>query len=165
MSNRFATSPAKREGEFRITNGGTDALLAVLCLAGAALARTAPQERLLIWLASQDQALMGRGVAGFALSDLPWEPATFAADRAFLLTAVEAAKARTGWDRLSYAPPPDRVDANLDGFATLIEALEPADVAWEEDRTPWLGWPAAVIRCPVHGVFQHAEGCIICNDR
>ena len=81
MSNRFATSPDKPEGALRVSNGGTDALLAALCLAGAALARTPQHERLLVWIAGQDQALMGRGVAGFTLAELPWEAATFAADR------------------------------------------------------------------------------------
>jgi hypothetical protein len=161
MSNTFATSPAKRERALRMTNGGTSALLAVLCLAGAALARTAQHERLLAWLASQDQALMGRGVAGFDLSDLPWERQSFGPDRAFLQAVVTGARERLGWERLGYTP---RIDEDLEAFSRLILDLEPTDVAWEEDRTPWLGWPEAIQRCPVHGVFQHAEGCLLCND-
>lgn len=164
MSNRFAISPGRPEGEFRVSNGGTDALLAVLCLAGATLARTREQERLMVWIGSQDQTLLGRGVAGFTLAELPWEPETFDADRTFLLAVVTCARARTRWDRLSYTPRPDWLEADLDAFAHLVEALRATDVAWEEDRSPWLGWPAALVRCPVHDVYEHAAGCIICND-
>lgn len=164
MSNWFTTSTSKREGALRVSNGGTDALLAVLCLAGEARARTPQQERLLIWLASRDQALLGRGMVGFALSELPWEPATFEADRGFLRAVVAAARARTGWERLGYTPRSDWLDADLEAFAALIEALDPSDVEWDADRTPWLGWPGAIARCPVHGVLEHAGGCIVCND-
>ena len=164
MSNRFAISAARREGEFRVSNGGADALLAVLCLAGAVLARTPQQERLMIWLGSQDQALLGRGVAGFTLAELPWELATFDADRAFLQAVVSSAKAHTRWEVLNYTPRPDWLEADLDAFANLLEALKATDVAWDEDRAPWLGWPAEVVRCPVHDVYEHAVGCLICND-
>ncbi|MFN3429907.1 MAG: hypothetical protein ACK46X_08140 [Candidatus Sericytochromatia bacterium] len=139
-------------------------MLAVLCLAGAALARTPQHERLMIWIGSQDQTLLGRGVAGFTLAELPWEPLTFDADRAYLRAVVASAQARTRWDRLSYTPRPDWLEADLDAFAALIEALTASDVAWDEDRSPWLGWPAEVLRCPVHDVFEHAVGCLICND-
>jgi len=164
VSNTFATSATKRDGALHVTNGGADVLLAVLCLAGAGLARTPQHERLLVWLGSQDQTLIGRGVAGFDLSDLPWDPGSFAEDRAFLQAVVAAARARSGWERLGYSPRPDWVMADLEAFGALVAALEPPDVAWDEDRAPWLGWPAKVERCPVHGIFQHAEGCLICND-
>lgn len=164
MSNRFAISTCRHEGEFRVSNGGTDALLAVVCLAGGALAGTPQQERLMIWIGSQDQSLLGRGVAGFTLAELPWEPLTFDADRAFLQTVVLRARARTDWERLNYTPRPDWLEANLDALLRLLEVLEASDVAWDEDRAPWLGWPGEVARCPVHDVYEHAVGCIICND-
>lgn len=164
MSNFFATSSSKTAGSFSISNGGTDVFLAVLCLAGTPLARTPQEVKLMLWLASQDQSLIGRGVAGFDIANLPWEPTDFDANRAFLVSVAAAAKTRVGWDRLDYVPPPDLVDCNLDRFAALILALEPGDVAWDQGREPILGWPEVVQLCAVHGTYQHAEGCLICND-
>lgn len=165
MSNWFGTSPGEPAGGFAISNGGTDLLVAALCMAGTPLARTPQQVRLMVWLASHDQVLLGRGVVGFDLADLPWEPATFDADRRFLLAVVAAARTRRGWERLDYTPPPDLPEANLDRFAALIDALEPADVAWDEDRAPCLGWPEEIRRCAIHDAYEHAYGCVVCNDR
>ncbi|MDB5101420.1 MAG: hypothetical protein JWM80_5841 [Cyanobacteria bacterium RYN_339] len=164
MSNWFGTSPTKPEGRFQATNGATDVLLAVLCLAGAPLAQTPQQIRLMVWLAGQDQTLIGRGVAGFDLCDLPWERPSFAADRAFLLVVAAAAKTRVGWDRLGYTPPPEPLEENLDLFAALAAALEPGDVAWDDDRSPILGWPETIRLCPRHDAYEHAHGCLLCND-
>lgn len=163
MSNRFGTSRAKPEHSFRVSNGGTDVLLAVLVLAGTALARTSQDVRLVVWLASQDQALMGRGVVGFDAAELPWEEATFAADKAFMISVIAAARRRVGWERLGYEPPPDRVEPNLDAFAAAIAALEPVDIDWVDPREPVVGWPEESRRCPVHEAYENVAGCLLCH--
>lgn len=165
MSNHFGTCASKPANAFWVSNGGTDVLLGVLAMAGTPIARTPQEVRLVVWIASQDQALIGRGVAGFDAADLPWEAATFDADKAFLQVVIAAARRRVGWDRLDYVPPPDRVEANLARFAAALAALEPADVAWSDPREPILGWPAEIRRCPTHDAFEHAAGCMLCNDR
>ena len=164
MSNWFGTSDGKPAYGFGISNGATDVLLAAVVMAGTPLARTPQEVRLVVWIASQDQALIGRGVAGFRAAELPWEAATFEADKAFVLGVLAAAKTRVGWDRLGYAPPPDRVDANLDRLAAAFAALGPEDVDWEDPREPILGWPAEIRICPLHRAFEHAAGCLACNE-
>ncbi len=164
MSNFFGTGPAKPESSFQVNNGGTAVMLSVLVLAGSALADTPGQVRHVIWLAGRDQGVLGLGLVGFDVCDMPWELDAFEADRAFLRAVVAAAQAGAGWERLAYAPARDFVGKSLAAFAGLLDALAPADVPWDAMRPPRIDWPTAIIRCPRHDVYEHAAGCLLCND-
>lgn len=163
MGNTVFVTRAREAETLDMSNGATDVLLATLSLAGAALARTVAEERLLIWLASHDQTCIGRGNAGFDLNELPWTPEAFDAERAFLLRVVDAAMAQTGWERLSYHPDPERARDNLARLRRLLESLQPTDLEGADPEPP-LGWPDTHARCPRHGVFLHAAGCLLCHD-
>ena len=90
--------------ELHMSNGGTCVLLDVLALSGVRAARTPQEKRLIVWLSEHDQSRWGLGAVGVDLCELPWDPGSFQADRAFLLRTIQGAKERTGWERLDYTP-------------------------------------------------------------
>jgi hypothetical protein len=58
-----------------LSNGGTDVFLSVLQFALSGLAASLWERALTQWIAWHDQNLVGRGVLGFDLSDIAWNPA------------------------------------------------------------------------------------------
>ena len=148
-----------------ISNGSTSVFVAVFILAASALATSDRQRQYAAWMASHDQNLFGIGTVSFDLSELPWFDETFAEDRAFVLQVVAAAKARTGWERLEYAPLEIWLQPCLDQFRNLIEAFV-IEHACENESKVWRygSKPDQLILCPVHHVYQHAHGCVLCHD-
>lgn len=102
---------------------------------------------------------------GFDLGELPWLPGTFVSDREFVLRVIAAARARTGWERLGYEPHEEWVQACLDQFRAMVESFESGhargseSAAWRDAR------PERLVLCPVHRVYEHRHGCVVCNDR
>jgi hypothetical protein len=101
-------------------------------------------------------------MVGFDTSELPWSPDTFVDDRGFVLRAIQAAKARTGWERLEYEP--QGMEHFLDLFQAMVEAFSIEHASESEDAIWPHGRPTQLMLCPVHRVYQHQEGCVLCND-
>jgi hypothetical protein len=150
----------------RMSNGMTSVFIAVLTLAASDLARTDRHRELSVWLASHDQGTFGIGCVGFDLSELPWSCDSFAADRAFLLDAINAAMGKAGWERLGYEPNEEPVRLRLAAFAALVRAFRLEDASVAPERV-WLFTdpPEQFALCPTHGVYLHRGGCVLCNDR
>jgi hypothetical protein len=147
-----------------MNNGLTSAVIEVLVVAASTLATTDRERTFAVWFASRDQSVFGIGMVGFDVRQMPWAPATFAADRSFVLEAIDAAKAGTGWERLGFNPREDWVRNALDGFRRLVAAFRVEDAETEAKRVwPWLAPPEVLEQCPRHGVYLHGEGCILCN--
>src|SRR5437763_747484 len=91
----------------QMSNGLTSVFVSVLSLAASELAETDRQRQFAAWFASHDQGVFGLGSVGFDVSELPWSPDALADDRDFVLRAIDAAKARRGWQRLGYEPRED----------------------------------------------------------
>ena len=151
----------------KMSNGLTSVFVSVLSLATSALAETDRQRELAVWFASHDQGAFGLGIVGFDVSKLPWQVETFAADRDFVLGAIEAAKAKCGWDRLAYAPREESVRDPLERFRVLLAAFEIGHAAPSAEPKGKGGpdeRPASFELCPKHGVYLHSGGCVVCND-
>jgi hypothetical protein len=152
-----------------MNNGLTAVFISVLALAGSDLAQTDREKELIVWLAEHDQAVVGRGTVGFAISELPWTETGFAAEQAFLLRVIESAQARTGWERLAYTPHEAWTLDALAHFHRLVRAFTPAHLdptsypRWL-DADPACAVPAGFPRCPTHHVLLHWQGCVVCND-
>ena len=152
-----------------ISNRGTDALLNILLLAGAELAATDQQKRLMVWLGEHDQKA-GQGTVGFFLSDMPFAPESFEEDRRFLVDVVDAASRKTGWNKLSYTPNEEHLRPMLGWFRKRFMRLKLSDINpdalndWlnnmDDDEPAFNGFP----RCKTHGVYLSWLGCQVCNN-
>jgi hypothetical protein len=142
-----------------MNNGLTSVVLSVLVLAGSRLATTPWQQQMVVWLASRDQDIYGRGLVGFDLAELPWRTEIFEAQKSFLLEVVARAENKTGWERLSYQPHLEWVMRSLTQLRVLLEAFVVGDVPLEPVVTDF-----AVVMCEKHQVLQHEFGCLLCND-
>lgn len=151
------------DDSIKMSNGLTQMFVEMLALAGTALAQTDHQRDLVVWLASHDQAVTGRGTTDLDLCTMPFTD--LEADRAFLTSAARAALARKGWASLAYQPNSESVARIFPEFISLLGQLElsmvPERIAEAEDlRSAPAGYPT----CRKHGCLLHRYGCVICND-
>ena len=164
----------KDDDSLVMSNGLTDVLLDYLLLAGSELAYTESEKRMIVFLGEKIQSVIGLGVVGFAITDMPWQPETFAADRDFLLRTVQLARELTAkpeiHEILGYTPNQEHISYALDSFAALITRMTAADIQpeklaeWlsyaEPDDPVYHGYP----RCPKHGLYLSCAGCTICIE-
>ncbi len=170
MANQFGIRRGSTGGDcISITNGGTDVLINVLTLACAARAKTESEKRLAVWIAEHDQTI-GRGIVGFDLDAMPWDPETFESDRRFMVDVIDTASLKTGWELLCYSPNEDYVTVWLRWFKRGFLRLKASDIRpailpeWlegqEEDDPAQCGFP----RCEKHGIYLTYLGCQVCNS-
>jgi hypothetical protein len=148
-----------------MSNGLTSLFVSVLTLAASELAETDRQREFAAWFASHDQGWWVLGAVGVDISKLPWSLDTFAVDREFVLRVIHAAKTRTGWERLGYEPREERLQQCLDEFRAMVEAFAIEHAAGSEAAVWSYGRPTRLVLCPVHRVYQHEHGCVLCNDQ
>ena len=152
-----------------LSNGAMDVFINVLALSGSALAKTAQEKRLVVWLSEKDQKV-GRGTVGFDIVEMPWQKETFASDKAFLLKMIEAAENKLDWEKLGYTPNQDIISMKLYQFGKLIGRMTEQDIN-ENAAAEWLegaesndpvncGFP----RCKIHNTLLTFLGCQICNN-
>lgn len=130
-----------------LSNGATDVFLSVLQFALSDLADDPWRRALAQWVAWHDQTLVGRGVVGFDLEDVHWDPAEFASQKAFLLQVIDFAATRHRWSELCYDPP--HAVAYLQRYREVVAAFElppgfgrPLDTAGPGPRTRSSAAPA-----------------------
>ena len=149
----------------QMNNGHTSVVISVLAIAASRLAKTDHEKEFAVWLAEHDQGVLGTGVVGFDIDEIPWSVEHFAEDKAFLLGVIEAAIARTGWEVLDYAPREDWVVASLREFRVLVDAFSADHIVADESHAWPYGRPTRFALCDEHRVYLHVEGCVVCNDR
>lgn len=153
-----------------ISDRGAEALFNILVLAASALAETESQKRLTVWLAEHDRNY-GVGNVGFFLADMPWDAASFEADRQFMVRVMDAASQKTGWEVLEYRPNAEHLMPMLGWFRKSFVRLKPEDANpealenWlgdmDDDDPVFHGFP----RCQQHGAYLAWCGCHICNSK
>ena len=170
MSNRFSVRRNDPpEEQITVSDLGTDVLISVLVLAGSALAETDSQKCLTVWIAEHDRKI-GAGFIGFSISEMPWEPETFDADRQFMVRVCDAASKHTGWNTLAVLPRESELFPILGWFRKRFVRLKPEDIDpyargdWEDDMEPddpvLCGFP----RCEKHGALLTCLGCQVCHS-
>lgn len=166
MSNSISYDARPDLTGVQMNNGLTSVFVSVLALAASSLATTDRQRLFAVWFASRDQGVFGGGMVGFDVSELPWSEADFEADKDFVVRVIEAAQARTGWQRLDYQPHQEWVQQSLEGFYTLIAVFEITHACHSLAQIWPFGQPNSPFeQCPLHQVYLHEYGCVICNDQ
>jgi hypothetical protein len=165
MSNYISYDARPDLEGIQMNNGLTSVLVSVLSLAASKLATDDAQRTFAVWINLHDQGVFGTGIVGFDVSEMPWNPATLEAERAFVLQAIAAAHAKTGWERLHYTPKEDWVFPCLEQFRILIEAFALEHIQTSSARV-WVYCepPTTFSLCSVHQVYQHPFGCALCGD-
>ena len=164
------------EPSFKMSNGLTDVFIDYMLLAGSELAQTESERRLIAFLSEKQQSVIGIGTVGFHLVEMPWDKASFEADKAFLLRAIARARELTAeesvWDMLRYKPNPENIEYALDGFKELAEHMTVADIV-EDNLREWVSDSCrkpddpvlnGCTKCPKHGLIMSFFGCKLCNE-
>jgi hypothetical protein len=160
MGNRFTAYGTSAERDaLGLSNGGTDVLFDVLTLAGCDLAETAWEQNLVLHFA--DGHRVGRGIAGFDLSEIPWT-ADWRAEKEFFLRMIDTAADGHGWDRLRYDPP--YAAKWLSVYRAMVAGFIPVPAAAAREAD-WVTAPREELlaRCGLHGLYQGEEGCRLCD--
>jgi hypothetical protein len=162
MANRISFDLKPDLTPLRMSNGLTSVLISVLAIALSDLARSNDQARLAVWIAGRDQSVFGSGCVGFDVTEIPWSTAALAAEKQFMLSAIEAAKNKTGWNKLMFEPNVEWALESLSKFAELISELteDCVQVAIPEQHAV-----VSFERCDFHEVYLHEHGCVLCNEQ
>ena len=151
-------------------NGGAAVLVNILCLSGGRLAETESQKRMMVYIAEQNQFMYGLGNVNLDIDRLPWDRAHFAEDKSFMLSVIEGARQKLGWETLDYTPNEEFALSYLDEYQILMERMTEADIK-DESLTEWLGWhkpdqppKCGFPKCSKHDAYIAIDGCQVCTD-
>jgi hypothetical protein len=148
------------------SDGDLSSMVSVLLLGGSDLAKSAWERELMTWLAEHDQAVLGRGLAGFDLDEIAWDPERYTDQQGYLLRVIDRARAGHRWDVLGPARPDDPasrpVIQKLEQLRGMVSSYR-AEYIEPPKRWTWQTTPDRIEKCPVHDVFSHGQGCQICN--
>lgn len=156
-----------------MSNGGTDALLDILGLAGTALAKTEREKQMIIWLVEKDSTYLGMGTIGFDIVKMPWTKAGFESERTFMLRVIDEAAKGLGWEKLDYVPNEELMMPRLERLRSFFEQMT-VDMVDEENLREWIeidkeypeyyaipdGYPV----CEKHGMLKSYFGCRRCFE-
>lgn len=148
-----------------ISNARTAVLFDVLALATCDLAESEWQRKLAYWVLQHDQSRIGLGAVGFDIAVMGSTTEHFEQQHQFVLTVLDAALSKHGWERLPFTPTEEGVfPPPLKRLRELVstfgrEHIRPAsETDWTPDELPRNGL------CASHRVYLHEFGCIVCND-
>ena len=80
----------------------------------------------------------------------------------FLLRVIDVAATKHRWSVLDYKPP--FAQEHLSQFRGLVEAYSVDYVVDGQTWTRQIGRPEDFVKCPIHAVYMHEDGCTICHD-
>ncbi len=163
MGNTVFNTQVNPSDQLNMSNGLTAVFIDTLCLAGADIATEYFQKDLMIWLAQRDWMLFGLGCIGFDISEIIWDKALFAAQKAFLLQVVDRALAKTHWELLDYSPHEEWTLRSLREFGRMLREFEERHIVVGE-QLPLLPLDTPYAQCPLHHVYLHVGGCVVCNN-
>lgn len=156
----------------KMSNSLTSFFIEVLALSGSMFAENNREKEMVIWLAQQDQSVVGIGTVGFDIDDMPWTIESFERERNFILHTISGAMERHGWERLNYEPREDWIIECLLKFQRMIFVFDKDSIKmesyleWskieEDDNNPTI--PIGYPKCEIHDIYLSCHGCILCNN-
>lgn len=159
-----------KEMDLVCSNGMMSVLMTVIGLSGSALAKQWYEKDLIVWLMEHDQRMIGLGMAGFELTELPWQEAYFAQQKQFLHETLGLAKTGFGWDKLDYTPNKELLLQKIEILQKMLGQMIYEDVNYDiiqewydvcDDGEPMKnGYPI----CQKHGILLSVYGCVACHD-
>ena len=162
MGNRITNHNVNTES-VKLSNGATSVLMSVLALSASDKAATDWEKQFASWIALRDQSVLGLGIVGFDISDFGWSTKEFDTQKAFVLSAIDLALQHHRWEVLSYKPA-EFMDDVIRQFRELIAAFGAQHIVPERDGQWKFDDFISSEMCPVHGVYKHLGGCLLCND-
>ncbi len=147
----------------QMSNGLTSVLFEVLSIAGSDLAVSPWEKKLVYWLVCHDQERAGLGCVGFDVIEMGFSREGFYDEKRFVLSLVDAARRRHGWERLSYPPREESAFDALRHLGKLVDDLPIFALDPPLDADAWIPNELPDATCEVHGVYLHEAGCIVCN--
>lgn len=162
MANYIHNEKAGSEYDIDINNVYTDSFISSLAISGSLLAKEPAEIDLITWICSRDQGVVGTGVVGFDVAEMPWsvDKDVFIQQKKFLLNVVERAKSKSDKEVLGYEINETSVKF-LSQFIASITAFKYEFVTGK--RKWWIPPDPDLKKCPVHNVYLHVEGCVVCN--
>ncbi|MFD0675604.1 MULTISPECIES: hypothetical protein [unclassified Paenibacillus] len=156
----------------KMSNGLTSVFFEVLVISGSILAEIDREKEIIIWLAQQDQSVVGIGTVSFNIEDIPWTNENFKKEKEFMIRTISNAIEGLGWERLSFEPRKDWIIERLEQFKLMIDAFDETNIninnylRWSEieegDDNPTI--PYGFPKCQKHSIYLSCHGCILCND-
>ena len=157
-----------------MTNGLTDVFIDYLLISGSQLAKSTSEKRMIVFLAEKQQTIVGMGTVGFDITEMPWETASFEADKSFMLETIDNARLllfqQSVWNKLGYEINQKLIEHALSRFDALIKRMTINDIdennlkdwylAADKDDPVNCGFP----KCSKHGVLLSFCGCKLCNS-
>ena len=163
MGNLISNKQGHKHSNVDLSNGGTSVLVSFLALAGSRLAKVQSEIDLITWLVSRDQGVLGVGVVGFDLSDMPWSKncEEFDRQKKFLRSVISRIRSKVDVQFVEYNPP--YLETYTDCLNKLLDSFEFSMVS--QTSPEWCLLPNKTLdKCEKHGVFLHEAGCVVCND-
>ncbi|BFH64798.1 hypothetical protein [Paenibacillus azoreducens] len=156
----------------RMTNQSTSVFIETLVISGSKIAATDREKEFIIWLAQKDQNVIGRGVVGFNIEEMPWIEDDFPEMKSFMLECIRGVINKLQWELLNDEPNEQWIKDTFEHFGTMIELFEEKFVNAEnyiEWSTPDEGddhptIPRGYPKCAEHSVYLSCFGCLICNS-
>lgn len=147
-----------------MSNGGTSVFINALALSGSHLALDDFEIELISWIVARDQNVSGIGTVGFDLQEMPWsqDEDIFQQQKDFVLKIIQRAKTEQDLQALSYNA--EFLHNFLERFESMINSFLLENVN-AEDSPLSIPTENNHLKCDVHGVFLHEQGCVICNDK
>jgi len=186
MSNLIESGSRKQSPELRLSNGATRVLINVLGLSGSKLAKSYNEKRMIVWLLEHDQSCCGDGTVGFSLSSMPWQETEFEKLKEFMISVIDYAKVKYGWNTLGYEPNEELLFPWLETLKQMFIFLESSDIdydkvsSWnvadDELQDDWDKFPIfynyqmsredlrQFPKCNKHNMLLTVFGCQACNE-
>lgn len=163
MSNTISNQQSTSNSDLHLSNGATSVLICFLAMAGSQLAQRECEIDLITWLSSRDQGILGSGVVGFDLSELPWSRLEdeFRHQKIFLANVIDRIQLGLDAPLVDYDPP--HLDVLASGLLELLSSFEFSMINASQPEW-WLLPSPTQEKCDTHRVFLHEAGCVVCND-
>ena len=120
----------------KMSNRLTSVFIEVLVISGSILAEIDREKEIVIWLAQQDQSVVGIGTISFDIDDIPWTTENFVKEKDFMIRAISNAIEGLEWERLSYEPRKDWVIECLEQFKLMINVFDETNI----NKNSYIEW-------------------------